>query len=122
MAVPVPTAPDFRALFEQAPHPYLLLSADPGFTIVGVNEAYLAATMTRRESIVGRGLFEVFPDDPNDPRATGVANLRASLLRVLEKKAADTMPVQRYAIRRPAEQGGGFEERSWTPHNVPVLS
>lgn len=122
MAAEVPTASDFQALFEQAPHPYLIVSADPGFTIVGVNEAYLAATMTRRESIVGHGLFEIFPDDPNGPHPTGVENLRASLLRAIQQKAPDTMPVQRFAIRRPAELGGGFELRSWTARNLPVLS
>ena len=35
--------------------------------------------MTRREDLVGRGIFEVFPDNPDDPGATGVSHLRASL-------------------------------------------
>ena len=35
--------------------------------------------MTRREEVIGRPLFEVFPDNPEDPGATGVRNLRASL-------------------------------------------
>lgn len=45
--------PDFRALFEAAPGLYLVL--DPELRIVAVSEAYLAATMTRREEILGRG-------------------------------------------------------------------
>ena len=31
------------------------------------------------------------------------------------------MPVQRYDIRRPEAEGGGFEERFWSPTNAPVL-
>jgi hypothetical protein len=46
-----------------------LLVLDPGLTIVGVTQAYLDATMTQRELIVGRGLFDVFPDNPDDPDA-----------------------------------------------------
>ena len=48
-----------------------------------VNGAYLRATLTRGEDILGRGLFEVFPDNPADPNATDVWSLRASLNRVL---------------------------------------
>ena len=31
------------------------------------------------------------------------------------------MPIQKYDIRRPAEQGGEFEVRYWSPINAPVL-
>jgi signal transduction histidine kinase/CheY-like chemotaxis protein len=114
-----PSTPDFRALFESVPGLYLVLTAE--LTIVAVSDAYLRATMTRREEILGRGLFEVFPDNPDDPAATGVANLRASLERVLAHGRADAMAVQKYDIRRPASEGGGFDERHWSPVNVPVL-
>jgi signal transduction histidine kinase/ActR/RegA family two-component response regulator len=77
--------------------------------------------MTRRDEILGRDIFDVFPDNPDDPAATGVSNLRASLERVRQRRAPDTMAVQKYDIRRPAEEGGGFEERHWSPVNSPVL-
>jgi PAS domain S-box-containing protein len=111
--------PDFRALFEAAPGLYLVLR--PDLTIVGASDAYLSATMTRREEILGRGIFDVFPDNPDDPGATGVSNLRASLERVLHHRKPDTMAVQKYDVRRPAAEGGGFEERYWSPVNSPVL-
>ncbi len=114
---------DFRVLFEACPAAVLVLQADaPRFTIAAASDAYLRATMTRREHIVGRGLFEVFPANPDDPDATGTSNLRASLDRVLASRAPDTMAVQKYDIRRPASEGGGFEERHWSPMNLPVLS
>jgi signal transduction histidine kinase len=110
---------DFRRLFEAAPGLYLVL--DPDLTIIAVSEAYLRATMTVREEILGRGIFEVFPDNPDDAAATGVGNLRASLERARRERVPDTMAVQKYDVRRPAAEGGGFEERYWSPVNTPVL-
>jgi signal transduction histidine kinase/CheY-like chemotaxis protein len=121
MSAPPKTIPaaDFQKLFESVPGLYLVLS--PEFVIVGVSDAYAKATMTKREAILGRGLFEVFPDNPDDPAADGVRNLRASLHRVLENRSADPMAVQKYDIRRPDSEGGGFEERFWSPVNSPVF-
>jgi signal transduction histidine kinase/CheY-like chemotaxis protein len=114
----LPASPDFRTLFESAPGLYLVLT--PDLRIVAVSDAYLAATMTTRDSIIGRQLFDVFPDNPNDPRADGVRNLKASLDRVLSNHSQDVMAVQKYDIRRPQAEGGGFEERYWSPVNSPV--
>jgi signal transduction histidine kinase/CheY-like chemotaxis protein len=111
---------DFKSLFEAAPGSYLVL--DPDLVIVAVSDAYLRDTMTVRASILGRGLFEVFPDNPDDPEATGEGNLRASLDRVRRDRVPDTMAVQKYDIRRPEAEGGAFEVRFWSPVNSPVLS
>jgi len=112
--------PDFRALFEGSPDPYLVLA--PDLTIVAVSDAYLGATMTRRPEILGRGIFDVFPDNPGDLGATGVSNLRASLERVLAQGVPDAMAVQKYDVRRPESAGGDFEVRHWSPVNTPVFS
>ena len=77
--------------------------------------------MTTREGILGKRLFEVFPDDSNAPASTGEWNLRASLERVKASRRADVMAVQRYPIRQPVEQDGAFEERWWSPINTPVF-
>ncbi len=114
------SGPDFRALFESAPGLYLVLT--PELKIVAVSNAYLEATKTRREEIIGRGIFDVFPDNPEDVEASGVRNLRASLHQVLETRAADAMPIQKYDIRLPESEGGGFEEKFWSPVNSPVLN
>lgn len=114
-------APDFRALFESAPGLYLVLTPHAPFKILAASNDYLAATMTSREAIMGRDLFEVFPDNPNDPDASGVRNLRTSLERVVHEHAPNTMAVQKYDIRRPQSEGGGFEAHWWSPVNSPVL-
>src|SRR5580704_13076843 len=90
---------DFKTLFESAPGLYLVLS--PDLKIIAVSDAYLRATMTQREQILGKGIFEVFPDNPIDPSATGVRNLRTSLERGLQNGVADAMAIQKYDIRKP---------------------
>jgi signal transduction histidine kinase len=110
------TPPDFRALVEGGPG--LLLVLDPDLNIVGASDAYLKATMTTRAGIVGRPLFEVFPDNPDDPAADGVRNLKASLARVLASGKPDAMAIQKYDVRRP---DGTFEQRHWSPLNTPIL-
>lgn len=112
------SSPDFRRLFESAPG--LLLVLSPDFLIRAVSDAYLAATMTVRAEILHRSIFDVFPDNPDDPGATGVQNLRESLSRVVRLRVPDTMAVQKYDVQRTPEAGGGFEERYWSPLNVPV--
>lgn len=108
---------DFRVLFESVPGLYLVLS--PHLKILAVSDSYASATMTKREEIIGRDLFEVFPDNPDDHTADGVSNLRSSLHSVLKNKTAHTMAVQKYDIRRA---DGTFEVRYWSPHNKPVLN
>jgi len=112
-------SPDFRRLFEATPGLYLVLS--PELHIQAVSDAYLAATMTSRDGILHRSIFDVFPDNPDDPTATGVRNLRESLNRVIQRLVPDAMAVQKYDVQRPADAGGGFEERYWSPRNSPVL-
>lgn len=111
--------PDFRALFESVPGLYLVLDCD--FDIVAVSDDYARATMTRREDIIGSGIFDVFPDNPNDPTADGVRNLLASLTSVRLNRKAHAMAIQKYDIRKPESEGGGFEERYWSPLNSPVF-
>ena len=113
------STPDFCALFQSAPGLYLVLT--PSLQIVAVSDACLRATLTKREAIIGRNVFDVFPDNPDDPAADGVSNLRSSLSRVLQRKVPDALPVQKYDIRKPESEGGGFEERHWKPVNSPVF-
>ncbi|MDB4883800.1 MAG: sensor protein [Gemmatimonadetes bacterium] len=114
--------PDFEAFFEALPAPCIVFSADaPRFTIVAVNEAYLLATNSVRDGargLLGRPLFQTFPDPLFDPTATETANLRISLHRVLQNRTADRMVVQRYESRHA---DGREEERFWCPVNAPVL-
>ena len=111
---------DFQLLFEESPDVLIVLLPDtPEFTVVAATKARLAATHSTMEETIGRGLFELFPDNPDDPTANATANLRASLERVLATKQPDTMAVQKYDIPLP---DGSFESKYWSPRNIPVLT
>ncbi|WP_310725550.1 SpoIIE family protein phosphatase [Streptomyces sp. N2A] len=110
---------DYAALFAATPSPYLVLGTD--LVIVEVNQAYLDATGRTREDLIGKYVFDAFPDNPDDPEADGVRNLSASLHRVLTTGEPDPMALQKYDIPimgRP----GVFEERWWSPVNTPILA
>ncbi|WP_205730029.1 SpoIIE family protein phosphatase [Blastococcus sp. TF02-8] len=108
--------PDYRRVFDAAPTPFILLT--PDFDIVHANEARLRATATTLEDTVGRNLFDVFPMNPDDPAADGLVNLKASLERARDTRRPHTMAIQKYDIAMP---DGRFEERFWSPRNVPIL-
>jgi PAS domain S-box-containing protein len=113
-------APDYRQLFEATPGRYLVLDRD--LRIVAVSDAYLRATVARREEIVGRQVFEAFPINPQGP-AGGVeqeATVRAVLERALAEGAPQRVVLQRCDLRRPAGRGGGFERRYWTSLITPL--
>jgi signal transduction histidine kinase len=111
---------NFQLFFEESPDVLLVLLPDsPRFTAVAATKARLISTHSTLEQTIGRGLFELFPDNPDDPAANATVNLRASLERVLATKAPDTMAVQKYDIPVP---GAGFEVKYWSPRNIPILS
>ncbi|GAA3290649.1 response regulator [Dactylosporangium vinaceum] len=119
MTAPWVAVDEYQILFRQAP--ILMMVLDPDLRIVEATDAYLQATLASRERDIGRPLFEVFPDNPGDPQATGVANLRASLRCVLRDRIPDSMAVQRYDVRTPQAGGDHFETRYWSCRNVPVF-
>ena len=105
--------PDFAALFRVLPSPYMIIDRD--FRYVEVNAAYCAVLERRREDLIGRNLFEAFPDAGESGR-----RLRASFQRVLDTGRPDSLPLIPYAIERPASRGGGFEMRYWSAAHVPL--
>ncbi|MFN8017102.1 MAG: ATP-binding protein [Acidimicrobiales bacterium] len=109
---------DYQTIFQTFPGCVLLLDAD--LVVRDASERYLEVTLTTRDAIVGRSLFDVFPV-PDDPDGDGSSNVRASMEQVVREGRAHTMALQRYDIPRPVELGGGFELRWWEPENSPVF-
>jgi PAS domain-containing protein len=112
------SGPELEQVFDTLPA--LCLVLDPAFKIVAQNKAHAQATMTKPENTLGRLLFEVFPDNPNDSGADGLSDLRASLTRVMKTREADTMPVLKYAVQR-RHSDGTYEDRYWKVTNTPVI-
>ena len=107
-----------RKIFESLPGLYLVLSTD--FVIEAVSNAYLQETLTEREKIIGKCIFDVFPDNPQVPEAKGTTNLRSSFKQVLSSRQPHTMAMQHYDVPNP-EKEGAFVERYWSSRNTPVL-
>jgi PAS domain-containing protein len=103
--------------FDASPHAYMILDPGPGLRIVEVNNAFARATQIERDKIVGKPLFEVFPDNPDLAVADGVSNLYASLRAAVQTGRPHAMPIQRYDVRDAA---GKFIEKYWQPVNTPV--
>jgi PAS domain S-box-containing protein len=112
--------PDYKRLFEASPR--LLVVLSPDLKVLTASDAYCHATMHRRDQLLGRYLFDVFPDNPSRPGESTVDKFRASFMRVLQFRAPDIIPGARHDIPRPEFEGGGFEERYWSTISTPVLN
>lgn len=106
---------DFEAIFRDAPNPYVLMDTD--LRIVDMNEAYLRATNSERERIIGQNLFTAFPDGDDSPNSAGTAQVRNSLLRAIEERRTDHLAFVEYAIAGP----NGFDRRYWSATHVPIM-
>jgi PAS domain-containing protein len=107
----------FQSEFDNSKHPYMLLDPSAGLNIVDNNDAYAEATFTDRSVVVGKSLFELFPDNPDNVLADGVSNLYTSLQTVALTGQPHAMAIQRYDIRGLT---GEFVERHWQPINTPI--
>jgi len=112
-------AKDYINIFEQSSE--LLVVIDTSFAIVAASDAFLKTTLTVRADIVGRDIFDVFPDNPGDITANGESVLRASFNRVIKNKVSDKLRVVKYDIPKPEHEGGGFDVKYWQAVNSPVL-
>lgn len=110
---PSTNAINLEALFQASPNPYVIF--DTTLTIVGMNEAYLRETHSRREAIQDRHLFDAFPSDPASP---GGRMLRESLDRVLREQVADHLALIPYVVPGP---DGVERERYWSATHTPVF-
>ncbi len=107
---------DYKLVFEHTPGMCLIL--DTAFNILAQNQEHARATLSTGRDVIGRGLFEVFPDNPDDSSASGVSSMRRSLLKVLKTRMSDAMPIVRYDVQ---PELGRFQTRYWAITNTPIL-
>ena len=98
--------------------PGMCLILDTSFRIVAQNAEHAKATLTTNTNVVGKMLWEVYLDNPDDSYESGVSAVRQSLLNVLKTRKRDVMPIIRYDVKPKV---GEFEERYWAITNSPVL-
>ena len=114
------TAEDYHSVFNKSEATKLLLAVDaPSYTIIDVNFAYLNATNSNRETLVGNSVFGVFPANPTDEESKNIERTIYSFEEAVRTKKPHTMYNYRYDI--PIRGTNEFEERYWTTTNTPVL-
>jgi PAS domain S-box-containing protein len=107
-------------LFQHNTIPCLILNTDaPKFTIKAVNKAYLKLNGAVEENILGKSIFEAFLDHPQQDNSEK-SNLLASLIKALESRLIDIMPIKRFEIKQVTLNTS--EEQYSQYENIPVLN
>ena len=114
----MPGQVDFHAIFESSPNPYMVLDRELRF--VAANAAYLEATASRLEDLIGRHILDVFPHDPADPDNESAAHLRRSLQRVLDTGEVDVLALIPYRVPHFRDGRREVEERLWSATHMPI--
>lgn len=110
----------FKSIFDHSPNAYVLLT--PDLVIGDANAAYLRATTSRLEDIIGRSIFDAFPHDPYDPGNAPVKRLRTSFLQVLQTGLPDHIAVTHYRVPRQTDKGIFLTDRYWSNTSTPIFA
>jgi PAS domain-containing protein len=111
-----PAKLDYELVFNLMPGMCLVL--DRELTIVAQNFEHAMVSLSLAKDVVGKNLFEAFPDNPNHAAAGGKSVVHASLLKVLKTRDADVMPVIRHDVQG---ERGPYQVRWWAITNTPIL-
>jgi PAS domain S-box-containing protein len=110
----------YRALFESTAGAYIVLRPDD-YTVISISDSYTTLTRHDRDQLIGRRLFDVFPELPMAALPNGVDTLRASLERVKTERRADAIAVHRYPVPISTEENSALVDRYWSTINSPVF-
>lgn len=113
------TALDYRALFQAVPTPCAVLDTD--LVILDCNTAYRAVVGRARDELVGRGLFEAFPDLTSGGQSADA--VRRGLLTAVSTGRRTILGTQRYDIEHapgPTTGRGGAVPRYWATTAIPL--
>lgn len=105
---------DLMRMFRDLPSPYMVLGTD--LTFIDMNAKYLDVTQRTREDLIGRYVFDAFPE-------TGerLAKFRSAFERALAGEA-NSLVREVFSIERPGDCGGTAQETYWTCWHMPVFS
>lgn len=113
-----PTSLDFARIFDATPVALMVL--DHELRYVAANAEYVRVTATNLETLLGKHIFDAFPNDPNDPNNVPAQMLRKSLERVLATGERDHLALIPYKV--PMEVDGELRtvERFWSATHTPI--
>jgi two-component system sensor histidine kinase VicK len=117
-AFPEPFLPEniFQIVFEKSPGSLLVKADPPRFTILAASDTYLAITNSTRNSILGKGFFEAFPDDTGFDDDTNARNVFTKVVKTRQKIE---VPTYRFDVYNPETKE--YEMRYWSCCNTPVF-
>ncbi|RJG05731.1 EAL domain-containing protein [Noviherbaspirillum cavernae] len=111
-----------ESIFKSSPIGSYLLSPTPEAIILDVNDFFPHKVSFTREDMIGRSLFDVFPDDPKDSKETGVEALRQSIAQAVATGKRQILLAQHLPIKKTLPSGEVIhEERFWNTSSTPVF-
>ena len=113
-------APDIALwAFRHSRHAGIIVAPDPArWTVLDVNDAYLAVTHRLREHLLGVPLFEAFPESEETAAEHGSHRVATSLEDALRGQRV-LLPIQRYDLPAQGTERE-FEERYWELSSLPI--
>jgi len=115
------TTEQIKSVFNTSPTSTLIMHPDaPNFTVVYANEAFLRATHSRLEDIVGKSTFEAFPANPAEDKLLNRTDVADSFIYALVNKVAHKISLYRYDVKN--KDSDKFEQRFWNTDVYPILN
>lgn len=108
---------DLLNIFNSSPDLYLVLA--PDLTVQAATDAYLKATYRNRDAILKKSVFDVLSEEFYGYEATGVADLKASLLTVIETENPNEIRLKGYNMDNSGYVS--YKKKYWNFNNVPVF-
>jgi len=102
--------------------PAALLVMNPDMIIVAATDNFYKLTLNKKGELIGKYIFDVFPENSHTAKAGGEKKVKASFEHVIKYKTTHTLPVQRYDLKLPIRNNENFTNRWWRITNSPVLS
>lgn len=110
---------DFKKLFFSLPECYVVIKNDPpNFMMIAASDGYLNVTGKTHDELLGKGLFEVFPDTSVRAQKTGTGELYEMIEKCIKTKRSVHTGVIRYDI---PNSKGEFDIRYWQAVHHPII-
>jgi len=106
---------DYKQVFEALPYGRVLVDGRPPFNLINITDHQLRVLGVSRGRIVGKPLFETFPEPIAYPN-----KVKNALYKVLETKDRVKLELLRYDI--PDFDGKGELVRYWSCEYIPIIN
>ena len=110
---------NYKASFEQSYLP-LVMIADH-YIIVAASDSYLEETKTIRDEIIGKKIYEIFPNNQGDSSGNSQAIICSSIDCAMKNKTSHTASVIQYSKPKLSSQGEGETIKYLSFCHSPVL-